>query len=234
MLYCCLLENYCLVKSMKKNTTLYNVTRLLFVQYIVVTFIMMWFYDGGNRYAPELKYFVLDQNYLSDLGRSVSFSSSDNPSYIFYSLTLGLVGIGILLFFLHIQSTMISKAKYLITVSAIVSTIGYIGIACYPVDIDLATHVSYGRLAFLSFFITTIITHVLLDKQWHSTANKLFYILNLMLFCYLILIFFGPSSTLGVWALQLKTIAQKITVYSQILLCMLILRNIYTKPQFTQ
>ncbi len=211
---------------MKIDTLLYKSTQFLLMQYIIVTVVMVLFYDAGNRYAPELNHFVLDQNYLSDLGRSVGFSGKDNPSYIYYSLTLSLVGIGILLFFLQISNTISHKGKYLMLISAAVSAIAYIGIAYYPVDVNLESHVSYGRLAFLSFFVTTLFSHLFLDKQKYKTANKLFLVLNVMLTGYLILMFFGPSSTRGVWALQLKTISQKIMVYSQIILCMLILKDI--------
>jgi len=211
---------------MKKHLNLYNLTLVLFVQYVVVTIVMILLYDAGNRYAPVSPHFVLNQNYLSDLGRSVSFSGVANPSYVFYSLTLGLAGIGIFLFFQQLQSTMTSKAKYLISLLALVSAIGYIGIALYPVNIDLVTHVLFGRLAYFSFFFTSVISHILLNKDRFKTANKLFWILNILLFLYLLLMLFGPNSSQGVWALQLKTIAQKVVVYSQIILCMGIFINI--------
>ncbi len=210
---------------MKKYSRLHYPTVLLFVQYIVVTVVMMILYDAGNRYNPNLGHFVLDQNYLSDLGRSVSFAGVDNPSFIYYSLTLGLVGVGILLFFMQIQNTMTHKGKYLISIAALASAVGYIGIAIYPVNLDIKTHVTFGRLAFFSFFITAVISHILLDKRTYKLANTLFYLLNILLFCYLLLMFFGPSSSQGVWALQIKTISQKTMVYSQILLCLGILHN---------
>lgn len=207
-----------------KNLTC-QLTRLLFIQYIITTVIMMFLYRGGNRYAPEVNHYVFDQNYLSDLGRTVGFSGVDNPNYYFYSITLGLIGVGILLFFIQLQNTMTNKAKHVMTALATVSAIGYIGIALYPVDLDIQTHITFGRMAFFSFFISTLLAQILLNKQTYKTANILFTILNIMLFSYLILLFFGPSSSLGVWALQLKTIAQKIMVYSQIILCLGILRN---------
>ena len=214
---------------MKKHLSLYNFTLFLFVQYVIVTIIMIALYDAGNRYAPESTHFVFDQNYLSDLGRSMSFTGVENPNYIFYSLTLGLAGIGIFLFFLQVQNTMTSPAKHLISLFALASTIGYIGIALYPVNIDIATHVQFGRLAFFSFFFTSVISHILLDKGRFKISNKLFMVLNIMLFLYLLLMLFGPSSSQGIWALQIKTITQKIIVYSQILLCLAIYLNISQK-----
>lgn len=211
---------------MKKHLSLYNLTLFLFVQYVIVTLVMIMFYDAGNRYAPESTHFVFNQNYLSDLGRSVSFTGIENPSYIFYSLTLGLAGIGIFLFFYQLQKSMTSKAKHLISLFALVSALGYIGIALYPVNIDIATHILFGRLAYFSFFFTSVLSHILLNKGKFKTANKLFWVLNILLFLYLLLMLFGPSSSQGVWALQLKTIAQKVIVYGQIILCMGIFINI--------
>jgi hypothetical membrane protein len=216
---------------MKKYLSLYNLTLFLFVQYVIVTLLMIMFYDAGNRYTPESTHFVFNQNYLSDLGRSVSFAGVENPSYVFYSFTLGLAGIGIFLFFYQLQNSMTSKAKHLISLFALVSAIGYIGIALYPVNIDLVTHVRFGRLAYFSFFFTAVFSHVLLDRGRFKMANKLFWILNILLFLYLLLMLFGPSSSQGVWALQLKTIAQKVVVYSQTIFCLGIFLNISKKPK---
>ncbi len=216
---------------MNNKSSLYIITILLFVQYIVVTVIMMLFYDVGNRYAPEVTHYVLDQNYLSDLGRSVGYAGSPNPSYIFYSLTLGLIGIGIFLFFIEVQKHMHNKAKYIILLLALVSAIGYIGIVLYPADVDLRTHIIYAQTAFFSFFITTLTSQIFLDRKRFKQSNLFFTVLNLMLFFYLILLFFGPPSSVGVWVLQIKTIAQKVMVYSQIILCILILNNIKEKSK---
>lgn len=211
---------------MKKHLSLYNLTLLLFVQYVIVTLVMIWFYDSGSRYAPDSTQFVFNQNYLSDLGRTMGFNGIANPSYIFYSLTLSLAGIGIFLFFLQIKNTMKSQGKHLVSQTAFASAVAYIGIALFPVDVDLATHVIFGRWAFFSFFFTSVLSHNLLDKARFKTANKLFWLLNILLFLYLLLMLFGPSSSQGVWALQLKTIAQKVVVYSQIILCLGIFVNI--------
>ena len=189
----------------------------------------MTLYTGGNRYAPELSHFVLDQNYLSDLGRTINFAGKPNAYSIFYAITLSLVGIGIFLFFLQATRIITSKFKYLVISLALVSSISYIGIALFPVDTDIATHVKFGHVAFFSFFFTSALFHILIDKKKHHKINKLLFVLNSLLFGYLVLMLFGPSSSQGVWALQLKTIAQKVMVYSQILLCLLIFKNINSR-----
>ncbi len=206
-----------------------NLTLFFFWQYIVTTLILMALYTGGNRYAPELTYFVLDQNYLSDLGRTINFAGKQNSYSIFYAITLSLVGIGIFLFFLQVTRTINNKFKHLVILLALISSLSYIGIALYPVDQDIATHVKFGRIAFFSFFFTSVIFHILIDKKKHPKSNKLLFVLNSLLFGYLVLMLFGPSSSQGVWALQLKTIAQKMMVYSQLFLCLLIFKDINSK-----
>ena len=213
------------MKIMNKNNLIHNITKSLFWQYIIVTIIMMIFYTGGHRYSPELTYYILDQNYLSDLGRSVSYAGNSNPAYIFYSLTLGIIGIGIFLFFVQISAGLSTLKKSVILLCGLLSAIGYIGIAVYPADVNLHVHIIYAQSAFFGFFITTLLSQIFLDKRKYTTANRLFTILNIALFLYLILIFFGPSSSQGAWALQLKTIAQKIMVYGQILICLGVLKN---------
>jgi hypothetical membrane protein len=206
-----------------------NLTLLFFWQYIVTTLILMALYTGGNRYAPDLSHFVLNQNYLSDLGRTIDFAGKQNSYSIFYAITLSLVGIGIFLFFLQVTRTISNKFKYLLILLALISSLSYIGIALFPVDQDIATHVKFGRIAFFSFFFTSTIFHILIDKKKHPKTNKLLFILNSLLFGYLALMLFGPSSAQGVWALQLKTIAQKVMVYSQLFLCLLIFKENFRK-----
>lgn len=211
---------------MDLNNKIYQLCKFLFLQYVVVTIVMMFLYTAGNRYAPELGHHVWDQNYLSDLGRSVSFAGVENPVYIFYSLTLSLVGVGIFLFFVLIVGTINSRFKSVVLFLALVTTVGYIGIAFYPVNEDIGRHILFGRLAFFSFFFTSVAAQILLDGKRYKTANGLFYVLNIMLFLYLLLMLFSPSSSVGQWALQLKTITQKLEVYSQIFLSLAILKQI--------
>jgi len=63
-------------------------TLFLFIQYVIVTLIMMFYYDAGQYFNHSGSGFIFNQNYLSDLGRTQTFLGADNPSYIFYTLTL--------------------------------------------------------------------------------------------------------------------------------------------------
>jgi hypothetical protein len=54
-------------------------------------------------------------------------------------------------------------------------------------------------------------------------------VLNILLFAFLTLSLFGPHSSEGTWALQIKTIAQKIMVFAQLSISMGVLYQLVTK-----
>jgi hypothetical membrane protein len=182
----------------------------------------MYFYHAGSYFHHDASRFIIDQNYLSDLGRSLSFNGAQNPTYIFYTLTLSLAGIGVVLYYLLLSKTISNKWKYVVLLSATVSGVSYIGIALNPVNEALMPHLFFGKLSFLCFFIASIGMHILLDGKSHKKINKVLYVLNIMMFFYLLLMFFGPPSSTGIWALQLKTLAQKLVVYT-LMLCAIII-----------
>ena len=212
-------------------------TIFLFTQYVFVTLVMMYFYHAGHFFDHQASHFLLHQNYLSDLGRSIGFSGLENNSYIFYTITLSLVGIGIILYYLLLANTVTNNWKYPIILIGFISGIAYIGIAINPVNESLTPHLFFGKLAFFAFFIASIGMHILLNKDIYPRINKYLYLLNIMLFFYLLLMLFGPRSSVGIWALQLKTISQKIVVYTLMLSAIFILKELsakLTKPLTTK
>ncbi len=190
---------------------------------------MMYFYQGGNHFDHTAENFIFDQNYLSDLGRSLTFSGEDNGAYVFYTITLSLVGVGIILLFALLTSTVTKHWKYAVIFLGSISGIAYIGIALNPVNESLMPHIIFGKIAFFAFFFSSVGIHILLDKKTYPTSNKLLYFLNIIMFLYLLLTLFGPPSSTGIWALQLKTVAQKTVVYTLIICAILILYELIKK-----
>jgi len=208
-----------------KPEVLKHLTALLFVQYVLVTIVMMFNYDAGQYFNHAGTGFIFNQNYLSDLGRTETFLGVDNPSYIFYTLTLSLAGLGVILFFTVINASIISPWRFLVMFLGLLSGICFIGIALNPVDVSLGPHLIFGRLSFFAFFFASVGSQILLNKNTYSLSNKLFTFLNVLMFFYLLLMFFGPPSSTGLWAIQLKTLAQKIVVYALMICSVLILRD---------
>jgi len=212
--------------SSARTSRLFYLAYGLFLQYIVITFTLMYFYQGGYYFDHEATSFIINRNYLSDLGRTISFNGQTNPAYLFYTLTLSLAGLGVSLFFLLISSTLSSRWKYLLLFFALISSVGYIGIAFNPVDSSLQAHLIFGKLSFFAFFFASVLAHILLDRTQYRRASQIFYLLNFLLFLYLLLMFFGPRSSSGLWALALKTLAQKFIVYTMMISALFILGDL--------
>ncbi len=199
---------------------------LLLLQYPIVVAVLMWLYQGGSLFHPDATHYIYDQNYLSDLGRTQSFSAHPNPIWFVYSITLSLVGMGTGFFFYALQQILDSRFKILVTVLGIFSGLGYIGIAFSAVDVQLHQHLFWGRVAYFSFFFGLLLFNILLQRSRYPLIYKYVSILNVFLFAFLLLSLFGPSSKEGVSALQLKTLAQKLMVVLQIIISILIIRRI--------
>lgn len=200
-------------------------TLFLFIQYVIVTLVMMLNYDAGQYFNHAGTGFIFNQNYLSDLGRTRTFLGAENPSYIFYTLTLSLAGLGVMLFFFLINAASKSVWRFVVMTLGLVSGVCYIGIAINPVDVSLEPHLIFGRLSFFAFFFASLGSQILLNKKVHPLSNKIFTFLNILMFFYLLLMFFGPPSSTGLWAIQLKTLAQKIIVYALMICSVLILND---------
>jgi len=212
----------------KTSGNLVILITFLLLQYVIVTVFLMLNYDGGNLLHPHANHFILDRNYLSDLGRSITFNGQKNNLYFLYTLTLGLVGIATILFTAVLSKSILLKHRFLPVFFGWIAGIGYIGIALTPVNQNLQAHIIFGKLAFLGFFVASILISVLMNRKKYSGIFKLISVLNFLLFFYLLLMFFGPHSSDGIQALQIKTIAQKSMVYLQIFLSVLILVRLQT------
>jgi len=201
----------------------------LLAQYLVVCVELMFLYKGGSLFDTHYLHYVLDQNYLSDLGRTFYFSNQVNPLWFVYSITLFLVGLGTALFFKNISVLIDDKLRFWVQILGLISGLAYIGIAIFPVDIYFKEHIVSGQIAYFSFFFAFLLFSFLIDRKVYSRIFNWSVLLTLALFVFLLLGFFGPHSNEGVWALQIKTLSQKVMISLQIFVSIYLLflrRNI--------
>jgi FtsH-binding integral membrane protein len=212
---------------------LIKITQLLLAQYLIVCMVLIFFYQGGNLFDSHNTSYIMHQNYLSDLGRTKYFSGANNPFWFVYSITLILVGLASALFFRITANKTMSNHKWTVKILGTISGIGYIGIALSPVDIWFKQHIVFGQIAYFSFFFAGLALQVLMDRKNFRQIYKWIFVLNILLFAFLALSLFGPHSSEGVWALQIKTIAQKIMVFAQLSISLVVLYRIFaTNPKF--
>ena len=70
------------------------------VQFIILPIIAMFFYGGGTAWGNTAEGYTFWQNFLSDLGRTVSYSGVENTvSSPLFNFSLGLFGITLILLY---------------------------------------------------------------------------------------------------------------------------------------
>lgn len=211
------------MKFLRKN--LIDITIFILLQYFFTSFILIYLYTGGNAIYHDDQVYAWHLNYLSDLGRAFYFNGNENPFWIFYGLSLGLVGIGTFLYFYLLSALIKNKViKLLIILFSILSGIGYILIGFYPVDLYFTKHISAGMLGFYSFFFANLLLVMFINREkyrliYHLTLLLIFLFLGRMLAIFIA----HQAGADSLYMLQIKTISQKIVVYGQIITSIMIL-----------
>ena len=197
------------------------------IQFVVLTILAMYFYDGGTLHQRELRGYSFLLNYFSDLGRTIDFRGQPNdlPRNLF-RFALSMSGGCLVLFFFALPgifNNKIAKGLAIITgLFGLVAAVAYIAIANIPWNVDYRGHVYYVRIGFLAFLMVTIFYSIaiLLEPHYPRRYAVAFLVFAIILGTQIVIMFFGPRAYRSEEALFLQVVAQKIVVYSQIL-CLL-------------
>ena len=156
------------------------------VQFLLLTFLAAFFYPGGYDYFGY---------YFSDLGAVIARNGEPNPtSAILFSVALTIVAIALIPFWLILRS--IFEESRLGILSTLGSMLGLtsspfiIGVALFPIDTQLDTHI-LATLIFFSLFVLSTIFYsiaIILNKN-HSNY---FGLVGIVLFAVSLAIFVDP------------------------------------------
>jgi len=194
------------------------------VQFLILTVLAMWWYDGGTLHQRELRGYSFLLNYFSDLGRTIDFRGQPNqwPQYLFRT-ALTVSGGCLILFFFALPGIFQNKiAKVLIGIVGLfgmVSAVSYMAIANIPWNVDYYGHVRFVRIGFLSFLVVTVFyaAAIIAEPGYPKKYAVAFLVFAIILGIQIIIMFFGPRAYRSEDALFLQVVAQKIVVYAQIL-----------------
>jgi hypothetical protein len=191
--------------------------------FVVLTVAAMAAYPGGALYDHESRGYLLFQNFFSDLGATKTYSGHSNTtSHVLFIIAL--VGVGLATIGFSTTWRVIAARRDagrgfggVAQAAAIVSGLGFIGIAITPWDRVLDAHNAFVKLAF-GVLLVYILS--LLSLQLRNGWPALFVAVNvtylIVLAIYVLVLFVGPG--LGTKnGLEFQVAAQKIIVYGSIL-----------------
>ena len=157
------------------------------MQFLLLTFLAAFFYPGGYDYFGY---------YFSDLGAVIARNGEPNPiSAILFSVALTIVAIALIPFWLILRS-IFEESRLGGVLSTLGSIVGLtsspfiIGVALFPIDTQLDTHI-LATLIFFSLFVLSTIFYsiaIILNKN-HSNY---FGLVGIVLFVVSLAIFVDP------------------------------------------
>jgi hypothetical protein len=191
--------------------------------FVVLTVAAMAAYPGGALYDHQSHGYLFFQNFFSDLGATKTYSGHSNTtSHVLFIIAL--VGVGLATIGFSTSWRVIAARRSagrgfggVAQAAAIVSGLGFIGIANTPRDRVLDAHNAFVKLAFgiLLVFILSLLSHHL-RNGWPALFVGLNVTYLIVLAIYVLVLFVGPG--LGTKnGLEFQVAAQKIIVYSSIL-----------------
>lgn len=192
--------------------------------FLFLTTLAMYLYPGGTIHAPELEAYSFLNNYFSDLGRTRTFDGTSNIScHRIFKAALTTSGATLILFFIALPSLFKQTVpKTLAIIAAILGSIAglcYIGIGWVPWNESYWGHRVYVERSFLAFLIMVIfyIFAIYSERSYPNKYGNVLLVFFIILLIQIIIMFFGPRAYRNSEALFLQAVAQKIVVYSEIL-----------------
>jgi len=191
------------------------------VQFIIVTFVAMFFYKGGTYINPNSSGYIFCFNYFSDLGRTVAHSGIANKiSFILFTVTFTLWGILQIPFYFVFptffkDSIKFKKFSKIGSIFGCVSGVFYVGVAFTPSDIMSYFHNIFVVISFSSIYFSLIVYAIVIFR---SKFYPNFYALILLISVIIISIYF---IFLGLFAnglssidLLIYVVGQKVMIYT--------------------
>ena len=183
-------------KNWKQNAFIFVIIGS--AMYIILTFIGMLLYPGGNAVNNNQPGYSFLYNSFSDLGRTKSYSGQDNTiSMILYIIATGVFGLSLIPFsiafrdFFTETNEKLSKKGTIFGVIAGAATFGY---AVAPYDISPLFRLLHGLSVLIAYstlgIMGIIYSKVMLKSDYPKPYPRLFVILFVI---YFIGIFIGPA-----------------------------------------
>lgn len=210
----------------RKN--LVDITVFFLFQYLLTILLLIYLYQGGNALNPLDANYVLEANYLSDLGRHFYFNGEANPFWIFYTFSMGLLGIGTSLFFYYLSLLVNHKFIQKITILfGIISGLAYLSMYVFSPDTNFTTHMFLNKVAHYLFMVNVVLLVFSVNREKYPVIYYSLSILFLIFILRFILLFFIKKLHFDQETiLHFKVIYQKILVFFQLLIASLILFRI--------
>ena len=204
------------MNNIKRNTWLISMPRKILWIFIVLNITAMIFYPGSTFRNNLTSGYSFTQNFLSDLGRTITFSKEINfLSSFLFNISLILAGGVFIMFYLHVRKVFNSGKQNIMALLGsffgILGGLSLAGVGFTPADLYLDVHIICANWLFrfmfvASFFYTIVIfLHPTFENKY--SFGYLFFTISILL--YILISELGPGPNVNQFALMLQVVSQK-------------------------
>ena len=186
----------------------------LFTSFIVIGIIK---YPGSTYLDNSTIGYYFFKNFLSDLGRTVTFNGVTNfYSSFFFNNALCIAGLLFSVFYYFLpkffQQENFFKISIIGSTFGILSCLCFIGTGLTPADLNLDAHIFFSNyLFYLSFPATLIYSYVIIRSHKINTLYGIGYFsFAISLVSYIFILEFGPAPKESHFGLVFQATSQKI------------------------
>ena len=205
------------MNGIEKILWLITLPRQVLWLFVVLNITSMLLYPGST-YRDHLTFgYSFTENFLSDLGRTLTFSGKINfLSSILFNISLILAGGVFALFYLHVRKVFNSdKQKILAFIGSFFGILGglcLVGVGFTPSDLYLYLHIVCTNWLFRFMFVASLFYTIVIFR--HLTfENKYaggYMIFTISILLYILISELGPNPKVSHFALVLQVVSQKI------------------------
>ena len=220
------------MNNIQRNIWLIFMPRIVLGLFIILNIMAMFCYPGGT-YRNNLSLgYSFTHNFLSDLGRTMSFSDDTNfLSSQLFNMSLIFAGSVFAMFYIHVPKVFNEhNQKILALTGSLFGVLGggsLLGVGLTPADLYLELHIIFANWLFRFMFLASLFYTVVIFR--HSTLNNKYaggyLVFTISILLYIIISELGPGPKVSYFALVLQVVSQKIIL-------LIIINYIYTRISF--
>ena len=203
--------------AIEGNSRLIVFPRIVLFLFIVLNIIAMFCYSGGTFLDKFNPGYSFTHNFLSDLGRTMSFSGEINfiSSQLFNMSLILSGGVFTLFYFQVLKVFIITNQRILALIGSVFGVLGGLSLICVgltPVNLYLELHIICAAWLFRFFFMASLCYSWVIFRH-SKLENKYalgYVIFTISILLYILISELGPNPKINQFALALQVVSQKV------------------------
>ena len=207
------------MNNIERNPWLIAFPRMVLVLFIVFNIIAMLSYPGSTYLNESNPGYSFTRNFLSDLGRTISFSGEINfLSAQLFNTSLILAGGVFTLFYIYVWKVFLADNQRLLALIGsffgVLGGLAFIGVGLTPANLYLKLHIICATWLFRFFFVASL-CYTLAIYRHSSFKNKYawgYLVFTISILLYILISELGPNPKVSQFALTLQVVSQKMII----------------------